>query len=271
MQQHSGVIRNLVSGVLIGIGCILPGVSGGVMAVSFGLYRPMLEAAAGFFHAPLIHLRFLAPIALGIAAGMATGAFGLAGVMEHAKELVLFLFTGFILGGIPDLVREASRRDRFSRRWLWAMLAGVAAALPLCTAAGSGAAVDSLAPLQALTTGLLEGVGTIVPGISTSFVLIRLGWYQAYLEAVARLNVPVLAWILCGFAVSAAASMRMVQYLFERWPGPSYYAVLGFLLVSVASVFPGFSKSLAPQVLLLAAGVLCVRWMGDMNNKEVRK
>lgn len=257
-------IRNFLAGILIGVGCILPGVSGGVMAVSFGLYKPMLDAVSGFFQAPKKHFVFLAPIALGGLAGMALGALGLSGVMRKNERLMLFLFTGFILGGIPDLVNEACRRDPFRLRWLWAMLLGVALALPLCMVSGAEGAVDSLSPLQAFGCGLMEGVGTVVPGISTSVVLIRLGWYAAYLKAVSTLQTGVLIWIAVGFALSAWLTLGLVKRLFDRAPGPSAYAVLGFLLVSVGCVFPGFSRAFAAECALLAVGLVCVRWMGEM-------
>ena len=86
MRLYQGTIRNFLAGILIGIGCILPGVSGGVMAVSFGLYRPMLDAVLDFFHAPRRHLRFLSPLALGGGLGMLAGAHVLAAAIETLMD-----------------------------------------------------------------------------------------------------------------------------------------------------------------------------------------
>ena len=73
MRRQEIFWRNALAGLLIGIGCVLPGVSGGVMAVSFGLYRPMLDAVLGIFHDTRKKLLFLAPLALGGAAGLMLG------------------------------------------------------------------------------------------------------------------------------------------------------------------------------------------------------
>ena len=266
MQRHHSLVHNLLSGLLIGIGCILPGVSGGVMAVSFGLYRPMLDAVMGFFRDPKRHLRFLLPLGAAIGAGIALGAVGLSGAMEHYGELTLFLFTGFILGSIPDLLHEAEQKERFRAAWLWSLALGVVLALPMSLFSAGGAAGDSLSPMQALLTGVLEGIGTVVPGVSTSLVLIHLGWYEAYLQAVASLEIGRLIFIAAGFAFSALMCMKLVKLLFDRWSGHAYYAVLGFLLVSVALVFPGFSAgwTAAAECGMLVIGAVCVRWLGEL-------
>lgn len=259
-------LHHALAGVLIGIACILPGASGGVLAVAFGLYRPMLEAAMHFFRDPRRHLRLLLPLCAGITAGILLGASWLRGAMVHYERLMLFLFTGLIAGGIPDLVREAQQGRRFRYSWLLSLAAGVVIALPLCMLGGNGAGVVQLSPLQAFVTGVLEGAGTVIPGVSTSFVLIRLGWYQAYLQAVSSADAFRLALIAAGFALSAFACMRAVQRLFDRHAGHAYYAVLGFVLVSMALVFPGFTlgRETWAQLAMLVLGVTIVRLMGNL-------
>lgn len=267
MQRRT--LRMILAGMLIGIGCILPGVSGGVMAVSFGLYRPMLDAVMHFFKDPKKHLRFLLPLGVGGGAGMLLGARGLAAAMKLYETPMLYLFTGFILGGIPDLLHEAEQHERFRPAWLLSLLSGVALALPLAVFAGQGVPAEQLSPLQAFLTGLMEGVGTVVPGISTSFVLLRLGWYQAYLKAISAFVTLQTLPIGAGFALSALGSMKAVQWLFDRHAGHAYYAVLGFLLVSVALVFPGLETGLR-MVLdagLLAAGAAMARWLGNQQKE----
>lgn len=267
MRRQGSFWRNALAGLLIGIGCVLPGVSGGVMAVSFGLYRPMLDAVLGIFHDTRRKLLFLAPLALGGAAGLLLGARCLGTAMRLYEKPMLCLFTGFILGGVPDLLAEAEAGGRFRRRWLGALAGGVLLALPMALLRAQGVErALSLTPLQALAVGLAEGVGTVVPGLSTSFILMNLGWYQAYLEALAHPQAGVLGLVALGFAASALASMKAVQWLFDHARGYAYYAVLGFLLVSVALVFPGFGIgwTLWMQLAALLAGMLVARRMSGV-------
>ena len=267
MRRQGSFWRNALAGLLIGIGCVLPGVSGGVMAVSFGLYRPMLDAVLGIFHDTRRKLLFLAPLALGGAAGLLLGARCLGTAMRLYEKPMLCLFTGFILGGVPDLLAEAEAGGRFRRRWLGALAGGVLLALPMALLRAQGVErALSLTPLQALAVGLAEGEGTVVPGLSTSFLLMNLGWYQAYLEALAHPQAGVLGLVALGFAASALASMKAVQWLFDHARGYAYYAVLGFLLVSVALVFPGFGSgwTLWMQLAALLAGMLVARRMSGV-------
>ncbi|HIU07540.1 MAG TPA: DUF368 domain-containing protein [Candidatus Limiplasma pullistercoris] len=267
MRRQGSFWRNALAGLLIGIGCVLPGVSGGVMAVSFGLYRPMLDAVLGIFHDTRRKLLFLAPLALGGAAGLLLGARCLGTAMRLYEKPMLCLFTGFILGGVPDLLAEAEAGGRFRRRWLGALAGGVLLALPMALLRAQGVErALSLTPLQALAVGLAEGVGTVVPGLSTSFLLMNLGWYQAYLDALAHPQAGVLGLVALGFAASALASMKAVQWLFDHARGYAYYAVLGFLLVSVALVFPGVGSgwTLWMQLAALLAGMLVARRMSGV-------
>lgn len=269
VRRYGNGLRRMIAGVLIGIACVLPGVSGGVLAISLGLYRPMLDAVLHLFQRPKEKFRFLLPLALGGGAGLMVGARGLSVAMSRYESLMLFLFIGFLLGGIPELWREARADRRFRPRQLLWLLLGVALALPLVLL-GIREPIARLTPLQALAAGLLEGIGTVIPGVSTSFVLIRLGWYQAYLNALSALALGNLTLIGLGFAVSALACMRGVQWLFDNAPGPVYTAVLGFLLLSIAMVFPGFEPGCLAwaDVALTVIGIVCARWLAALETQK---
>lgn len=264
-------VRNFLAGVLIGIGAILPGVSGGVMAVSFGLYRPMLDAVTGIFHDTKAKLKFLLPLVIGGGLGVLLGAFLLGQALRRYESVTLCLFAGFILGGVPDLLHQAQQGGRLRLRWLWALAGGILLALPLALAGGTGESIASLSPLQAFLCGLLEGVGTVVPGVSTSFVMMRLGWYPAFLTVVSAFSLREGVLIAAGFALSAALCIKAVKWLFDRYTGYAYYGVLGFLLVSVALVLPGFESGagLAMQLAALAAGLLCARRMSALGEPNI--
>ena len=263
-------MRSVLQGILIGIACILPGASGGVLAVAFGLYRPMLEAILSLRREPKRCLRFLVLPSAGIAAGILLGAVGLSDVMARHERLMLFFFCGLIAGGIPDLLKQAQQHETFPLSRMLSLAAGIIAALPMCLWHGSAGQSAALSPVQAFVTGMLEGVGTVVPGISASFVLIRLGWYRAYLTALSGLDAPRIALIGCGFAVSAFVCMHTIDRLFERCTGHAFYGVLGFMLVSLGLVFPGFTHGILfwAEAALLIAGFATVRLMGRFNNTE---
>lgn len=259
-NQNDSFWRRAVAGLVIGVGCILPGVSGGVIAVSFGLYRPMLDAVASFLKGPKRNFAFLLPIALGGVLGVLLGALLLGYVMKRYQTPILFLFIGMILGGVPSLLAQANEGG-FRIKNLWALLGGIVAALSLLLLESAGvrnaSVTDVLTPLQALAAGAIIAFGSIVPGISMSFLLIYLGWYQSLLNTIGRLELLPLLLLALGCVLCALALIRIVKWVFDHYHGYAFYAVLGFLLVSVGLVFPGFESGwrILTDVLLCLLGL----------------
>ena len=257
-------LLHMLVGLVIGIGGILPGVSGGVMAVSLGIYRPMIDAVANFFKSPKKNILFLAPIGIGAALGLLLGAIVLDGVMVKYEAQVMFLFLGLVAGGIPSFIREANQRG-FKVRYLIATIAGALVASTLLfldkEAAGSAEA-ESLRPLEALISGAILAVGTVIPGISTSFILMYLGWYKPAMSAVADFELVTLVFLGIGAVACALLTIKVARWLFDRFYGYAYYGVLGFLIISAILIFPGFSGGWDVVInLLLAAAGFVVAWL----------
>lgn len=257
--------RKALAGFVIGIGCVVPGVSGGLMAVSFGLYRPMLDALIGYFKDVRGNTRFLLPLAVGGAVGFVLGALALERLMSLCQTAMLFLFIGFILGGVPGVVLQANEKG-FKPRYLLALLGGLGASLLMTALPQTGAQGQALNTAQSLLTGAIQGVSTVVPGVSGSFLLIYLGWYQPYLDAVSSLRLAPLMLMAAGFALAALVSMRGVKWLFDSVPAYAHYAVLGFLLGSTLLIVPPFSAgwTLAAELAAFALGLAGALWMNRL-------
>lgn len=246
----------LLCGFLIGVGCILPGVSGGVMAVSFGLYQPMLEALTALFRDLRKHLRLLLPLGIGGFVGLLVGAEGLAYALNRWEVPMLYLFLGFILGGVPALWHEAVQ-DGFQPRFLWALLPGLLLLTGMLTL-GERAQAAILTPLQWLLSGGVYALGTVVPGLSASFLLIQLGWYQQTLLAFSRLMLPELLFFAAGFAAVLVPGLFLIQKLLKRWAGYANVCILGLLAASVIPAVPAPQQGwmLAVDLMMLGMGLI---------------
>jgi len=233
----SSFVFRLLAGFLIGVGCILPGVSGGVMAVSFGLYRPMLDAATGFFRDIRKHAVFLFPLVVGGGLGVLICAGGLDYAMSHWEDAMLFLFVGLILGNFPDLFKNALSSDPFRPRFLLALLPGAVLLLAMA-AAGTALQRDQLVWYELLLAGGLYALGTVFPGLSASFLLIQLGWYQPCLTLFSTLPLPQFALFGTGFVLTILATLNGVKWLFDHYHGYASFGVIGLLLASVLPAIP---------------------------------
>ncbi|MGM9522019.1 MAG: DUF368 domain-containing protein [Oscillospiraceae bacterium] len=250
-------LRNAAVGAVIGIGAILPGVSGGVMAVSLGLWRPMIDSIAGFFKSPWRNLLFLAPIGIGAALGLLLGSMALNTLAVDYYTQIMYLFLGLVAGGIPAYLKEANT-EGFRPRYLIATVVGALLASTLLFLerdVSSSGTVETLASWEAVLSGAILAVGTVVPGISTSFILMYLGWYRPAMAAVANFDILTLLFLGIGAVGFALLTIRAARWLFNRFRGYAYYGVLGFLIVSAVLIFPGFSGGWGQLVsILLAAG-----------------
>ena len=111
-------LLRVLHGALIGAGAILPGISGGVLCVMFGIYRPMMALLAHPFRTFRIYYRLFIPVIL----GWAVGFFALAGavnlLMEASDAVAVSLFIGLIAGMVPSLYRDAGKYGHGRTGWL---------------------------------------------------------------------------------------------------------------------------------------------------------
>lgn len=271
-KNDSRFLNSFLAGAAIGFGGILPGVSGSVMAVSFGLYCPMLDALAGLRRNFRANFLFLLPIGLGATLGIVVGAILLDRLLASFWIPLMYLFIGLIGGGIPPFLREANE-DGFKLRYLLSLAAGAILASLLLLLEQNGPSTNgqllSLTPFQSLVAGAIIAIGAIVPGISTSFILIYLGWYTAALAAISELQIITLVFVGLGALLFAILTIKIVRWLFSRYRGYAYYCVLGFLFVSIVLIFPGFSwdmTQLVSTVLLIfgfIAALILNRYLGQ--------
>lgn len=267
MKETFGVFfKRLLAGVMIGVGGILPGVSGSVLAVAFGLYKRILDAIATFFRDVKGNARFLFPVLLGGAAGLYGFAVILNKAMARYETPLIFLFCGLVAGSMPSLMRETKRACGEIKRRYWSMAAlGFALSLLLLfieRESGGGAAA-SVGPMQAAISGAILAAGSILPGVSTSFILIRLGWYAPMMNALSSLNIALLFWAGLGALLSGAALIFFVRSLLRRFPGWVYMAVIGLMAGTIITSLPAVpleAKSLV-YIIPLALGAVGAYFM----------
>ena len=256
--------RRFVAGLWMGMGCITPGVSGGMLAVSMGLYEPMLTAVGSLLSRPGCNLRFLWPIALGGVCGVALTGKLLQALIAAYPALVSLFFLGLVAGGIPQLWKEAAPRGMTGRTWAALLLGvGVMGALTLIEAHAPQDALGTMGPWQYALCGAIIAVGSVVPGISTSFVLMYLGWYAPLLAVLAALDLRAIALVGAGFVLAAGLTVWGVRHCLRRARAQTYACVLGFLLCSMVLVVPPMRPGwdLVCKGLVLAAGSVVSYWI----------
>lgn len=251
-------LSGFIKGLLIGIGSVAPGVSGGAIAVIFGLYEKITGAIANVFKDFRRKAIFFFPIALGGGVGVLAFSKVIEYLFRHYEVHVKYLFIGLMMGTLSSVFEQANRKG-FRKKYILPCITafGITVLAMVMEKAGIDIIPEAGKGLPHLFAyGAIIGIGTIVPGISASFVLMYIGAYQIVLEGIANINLMIIVPVGIGFVVSIVLFANIINFLFRRFYGYTYYTVIGFVIGSIIAIFPGFSFNIEHLlgVLLFAVG-----------------
>ena len=231
-------LRNFLCGILIGAGAILPGVSGGVLAVVFDIYRPFMEILTHPKRALPRYWPWIPPLALGVAAGFMGFAKGIAAAMNFSGTITTWLFIGLIVGTVPALYREAGKEGRQASSWVSLLLCAGAVFWGLFY-------VSRIAHVTVEPNfwwynfcGVLWGMGVVIPGMTSSSVMMALGLYEPMLAGLARLDFLVLSASLPGMLLTIFLLARVVTWFFRRYYSVAFHGIFGIVLASTLVIIP---------------------------------
>lgn len=248
MENHKSFFYRLASGFVIGIGTVIPGVSGGVLAIILGLYQPMVETAAH----PLKNWRknaaFLLPIGIGVGGSILILSNVLNYLFNHYPIPLLYLFVGLVLGSLPAVI-QVGNEEGFRLSYMVSL--GVGFLIMYWIGRLPQGKVTMLADgwLSSLWYGILLALGTVVPGLSSSFLLMTFGAYQKLLAAVAHVDLVTLLPVMVSFVPGVWLCSKGISWLFKHVYGWTYYGIIGILFASLMVVFPGLPRTLAEGLI----------------------
>lgn len=261
-----------ISGLLIGGGAILPGISGGVLCVVFGIYRPMMELLSHPKRAIPKYWRIFIPVVLGFGAGFLSFAKVIDIVFSANEILATWLFIGLIVGTLPALYKEAGMQGRpkgsfFALGIAFAVLFALLLVVRLSPA-------TNIQPsfLWYIFCGILWGLSLIVPGMSSSSILMSLGLYQPLAAGIADLDIAVLVpWVL-GLIITVIALAKLINHLFETRYAYAYHAVVGVVLASTLVIVPAHYESVRTviwSVVTFAVGFAIAWFLAKLDKRDV--
>lgn len=240
-----------LKGVILGIAFIIPGVSGGTLAVLLGIYEELIEAASNFYKGIekfRKYFMYLFPIGCGVVVSVGLCAKIIKFGLEKAPIVTMLIFLGLILGGIPKLFKSVEKKPGLKE--ISFMLIGIIIVLVMLIA-DKGSYVVSFDNMNAVSYILLFFVGMVasatmvVPGISGSFTLMLIGYYEPILNVVNNLtsfnnvgaNLLTMLPFLLGIVIGIVVIAKIIEFCLNKYHTATYYVILGFVLSSVISVF----------------------------------
>ncbi len=245
-----------IQGVVVGFGAIMPGISGGTLCVAFGMYLPIMRTISH----PLQNIKKYA-LMLGVfICGAAFGFVGLSGfagwLMKMNSTLVTCAFIGFILGTVPELWRDAGIEGRTKKSYA-ALAVGFAVMLAILILLQK----TDISSMKAdfigyIFCGILWGISFIVPGLSSSTLLLFFGLYEPMLDGIAAIDFSVILPIIIGIAACVAILSKAVNSLYKNHYNSIYHLVIGVVIATVIMIIPDWSVD-ARALLYRAVCILC--------------
>ncbi len=249
------MIKMILKGVMMGVANIIPGVSGGTMAVSMGIYDKMIHAATHLFSEFKKSMQILIPIVI----GMALGIVALARIIEYMFDKVPFqtnlLFIGLIVGGLPAITGKVKGKTiRLSHILAFLLFFALVAGLALLGEQEGTAADLSFSAVNVVKifgVGIVASATMVIPGVSGSMMLMLMGYYNPvlseineFIDNLISFHVPgllegckVLVPFGLGVVVGIFAIAKAIEIIFEKFPEIAYWAIIGLIVASPVAIF----------------------------------
>jgi len=246
----------VLQGFIVGVGAILPGVSGGTLCYAFGIYEPIIEVLSD----PIKGIKKYWKLIIFVGIGGALGFVGFAGITNWLlgvnEALVLCVFVGLIFGTLPDMWNQAGEKGRNKSSYI-ALLISFVTILAVFYLF-KNVLVLTIAPdfIGWLICGLLWGLSFIVPGFSSSTLLLFFGIYEAMSAGISHLDFKVLVPLGISMLATLLLFSRLMKFVFDKFHMIISHCILGFVVATTLMILPSFVTSAWNIVSYVVAIVL---------------
>ncbi|MFX0139618.1 MAG: DUF368 domain-containing protein [Candidatus Hodarchaeota archaeon] len=258
----------MLKGGAIGVANIIPGVSGGTIAVVLGLYEYLIEAISNFAtnkEKRKEYVIFLVKIAIGAIVVVFVLAKLMTFLLQNYRIYTYLAFIGLIAGSIPSIYKSHDEM-KLSPMAIIAFLIGAGIilffefAFPHTEKKEGVEVVFNLSlnsGLFLVIAGFFAGGSMIVPGISGSFIMLLLGQYYIVTSCLAALNLPPLGMVGIGVVIGVISFAKIINILLKKFPKETFYFILGLVIASLYSWYPGMPGQTAQVVIAIAITLIC--------------
>ena len=257
----------IIKGIVIALANIIPGVSGGTLMITLGVYEQIIDIISHPFKNLKNNWKFILFIGIGAVAGILGFSKLISYCLDKFPLATPLFFIGLIIGGLPLLFRKGKVKDniKVSNVIIFLITFGI---VLLFTFLNSGNSVVTITTdikgiVLLLLVGMVSASSMIIPGISGSFMLMLLGYYKPIIDTVSNLtkfnnlwdNLKILIPFGFGLVFGIVLVAKLIEYLLKKYEVKTYFGVIGFVLASIiAIIVPLFKVSF--NVVELIVGII---------------
>ena len=235
------IFKNALCGLVIGSSMLVPGVSGGTTAIMLGIYDRLLSAVSNIFHEFRKNILFLLEVAVGGIIGVLLFSEIILWLVEKWYMPMMYFFIGAIAGSIPVLLKKSKITLKTSYNIIYALIgAGMVFAVGFLPKSRlTVVPSDFKGALMLILCGVIIAVALVLPGISTSHILLVLGMYEAVWGSFKNMNIYYIFLLGIGVILGTLLTAKITDKAMKCFPCQTFMAIVGFVLVSVFDIFPG--------------------------------
>ncbi len=263
--------KNIYRGMAMGVSDVVPGVSGGTIAVLLGFYDQLIAAINGLFTREWKkHLGFLIPLGIGMALAIFSFSRLMDWILTYYEQPTYYFFIGLIIGILPYLFRESAAKTTFKWQHILLLIVGVFLISRLNINPDEGGIItDRSFSIYVLLffSGFIASAAMILPGISGSLVLVVIGVYRTVLNAISTLDFKVIIIVGIGIALGIITMSKIIHYFLENYRTASFAFIIGLVIGSVFVIFPGWTANISQLILciiLFAVGLVVAYLLGKV-------
>jgi len=270
------VIKNIVSGALIGIANIIPGVSGGTVALLLGVYEKLTESIGDFITSSrekkIKIFKFLFQISIGVIIGILAFAKIIDLLYKNYKEGTSFLFLGLIIGSLPLVLtyRDNEKINKYGKLWFLFGLLLMISFIFLQSFYSNEKTSNDIYQLtigyiiKLIFSGALAGGAMVIPGISGSLLLVMLGEYYNILGFINNQMIIPIAFVGIGALIGIVGFAKIINKLLKAYRDNTLYFIIGLIVASLVEIWPGFTLTLSKgitNIIIFLLGIYIVKLM----------
>ncbi len=243
-------IIKIIKGSFVGMGSILPGISGSMVAAILKIYQDLIDALNDFLKAPIQSIKSVWQYIVGVLLGFIIGFVFINFFYELAPIPITFLFIGFILGAIPSLIKEVKSKTYKWHHFFVMIIAILFMVGFIFVTETQSTQSGFIYYISVFLVGVIYAVALIIPGLSGSTMLMAFGYFQILLTLVDEIviaivnldfstivsQLPMLALLILGALIGLILVGKLMHYLLHHYKTHFYFAVLGIVFISPFNV-----------------------------------
>lgn len=228
----------ILKGIIIGIGKIIPGVSGSMLAISMGIYQRLIDSVNNFFKNPKDNFKFLLKIGIGVIISIVFFSNIILECLNRFYLITMFLFIGLIIGSLSDIKKEIDKKNNYI-----AIISFIIVTILGLININNDVNITNpiLNFLFFILVGFIDALTMVIPGISGTATLMMIGAYNSLMELFSNLlnfnlilaNLKLIVPFIIGLGLGIIITVKLINYLFKNFKSKTYSAIQGFSLSTI--------------------------------------